>query len=150
MGIKGRADWEERKNESGGMEERIGRKGRTDREKGASTSGGTRKYQQWYTKVPPMVFSLVLSRIQEKTTSSAGEHYVVCQRTLRRLPENTTSSAGEHYIVHRRTPIRFSPSDSDRTHPFSTRKTGNRAKILRRNRNLTQNLTHQNSLSINE
>ena len=63
MGIKGRTDWEEWKSESGGKEERIGRKGRTDREKGASTSGGTRKYQRWYTKVPPLVFSLVLSRL---------------------------------------------------------------------------------------
>jgi len=63
MGIKGRTDWEEWKNESGGKKERIGRKGRTDREKGASTSGGTRKYQRWYTKVPPLVFSLVLPRL---------------------------------------------------------------------------------------
>ena len=91
IGRKGRANREERKNGSGGKEERIGRKGRTVREKGASTSGGTRKYQRWYTKVPPMVFSLVLPRIQEKTTSSAGEHYVVCRRTLHRLPENTYS-----------------------------------------------------------
>ena len=96
MGIKGRANREERKNESGGKEEQIGRKGRTDREKGASTSGGTRKYQRWYTKVPPLVFSLVLPRIQEKTASSAREDYIVCRRTLRRLPENTTSSTGEH------------------------------------------------------
>ena len=143
MGIQGRTDWEEWKSESGGKEERIGRKGRTDREKGASTSGGTRKYQRWYTKVPPLVFSLVLPRIQEKTASSAREDYIVRRRTLHRLPENTTSSTGEHlFDSPHPTLIGFIP--------FSTRRTGNRAKILRKNRNLTQNLTHQNSLSINE
>ena len=91
MGIEGRTDWEEWKNGLGGKEERIGRKGRTVREKGASTSGGTRKYQQWYSKVPALVHESTTAGIFPGTFTYSGEDCIFCQRRLHRPPENTLS-----------------------------------------------------------
>ena len=165
MGIKGRTDWEEWKSGLGGMEELIGRKGRTDREEWKNGSGEGGEYQRWYSKVPAVVHESTTYGIFPGTSTYSGEDSIVCQRRLHRPPENTTSSAGEHYIVCRRTLHRLPENTTSSTGehlfdsphptligfiPFSTRRTGNRAKILRKNRNLTQNLTHQNSLSINE
>ena len=121
MGIEGRTDWEEWKNESGGKEERFGRRGRVPAVVLESTSAGTRKYHRWY----------------------FPWHFHVFRRRLHLLPEKTTSSAGEHpFDSPSPTLIGFTP--------FRLEKRAIGQKSYAKNRNLTHDLTHQNSLSINE
>ena len=137
MGIQGRTDWEEWKSESrgkkselGGMEERIGRKGRANREERKNGSGGKEERFGRRGRVPAVVLESTSAGTRKYHLWYFPWYFHVFRRRLHRLPENTTSSAGEHYIVCRRTPIRFSPSDSELIHPLFDSKNGQSGKNL--------------------